>query len=81
VLHSLKSVIKIPTLGTQNTNKQAEMPCAWDMVSFFVSTATCGKGDWERRSKSHPKTLPQHLQIALTAAATIHIGKSMEQIS
>jgi hypothetical protein len=36
---------------------------------------------WEWRFKSHPKPLPQHLHIAVTAVATVHIGKSTEEIS
>jgi hypothetical protein len=31
--------------------------------------------------ESRPKTLPQYLQIALTAVATVHIGKITEYIS
>jgi hypothetical protein len=32
----------------------------------------------ERGFESHPKTLPQHSHIALTAVATVHIGNSTE---
>jgi hypothetical protein len=31
--------------------------------------------------QSHPKTLPQHLHVALTAVATVHTGKSTDHIS
>jgi hypothetical protein len=43
--------------------------------------AQLAQGDWRRGFNSHQETVPQHFHTALTAVATVHIGKITEYVS
>jgi hypothetical protein len=69
---------KILTTSEVSDREEISSTAVYSSCNFKEGTTLMQLKQWERGFESHLKTLPQHLHMALTAVATVHIGKSTE---